>query len=251
MILIDYLNEKINKSKNTIKNILASGNVYVNGKSITKYNYELKENDLVEIRNSYNNIDIIYEDKDIIVVNKPHNLLTVSTLKEKEKTLFHIMSEYVKKSNKNNKIFIVHRLDKDTSGLIVLAKSMKVKELLQKNWDNTIREYVAIVEGKTKDKDIIKSYIKDDLNKPKLAITEYNKIKENESYTMLNINIKTGRKNQIRIHMKEMGNPILGDTKFGHKSNRMYLHAYRLRINDKYDFKIDIPFSFKKIVKKG
>jgi len=249
MILIEYLNNNINKSKNVIKNILKNGNVYINGKKTTKYDYELKENDHVEIRNSYNNIDIIYEDKDILVVNKPHNLLTVSTLKEKEKTLFHIMSSYVKTSNKNNKIFIVHRLDKDTSGLIVFAKNIKTKEILQNNWDNTIREYIAIVEGITDNENTIKSYIKDDSNKSKLAITEYKKIKDNGLYSMLNINIKTGRKNQIRIHMKEINHPILGDTKFGKKSNRMYLHAYRLKLNDKYDFKIDMPYSFKKIIK--
>lgn len=261
MELLEYLYRNINKSKNTIKNLLKNGNVYVNGKVITKHNYLLKENDKVEIRNKIDNIDIIYEDKDIIVVNKPYNLLTISTLNEKEKTLYHIVSNYVKKTNKNNKIFVVHRLDKDTSGLIVFSKSEKIKNILQDNWDKVNREYITIVEGITKDKGVIKSYLEEknnkvfSSNKGKLSITEYEKIKSNDKYTMLNINIKTGRKNQIRVHLKEMGNPIVGDKKYGNIDNpikRMALHAYKLEFklnNKEYVFKIDYPNEFNKLIK--
>lgn len=259
MELLEYLYKNINKSKNTIKNLLKNGNIYVNDKVITKYNYLLKETDKVEIRNKINNIDIIYEDKDIIVVDKPYNLLTISTNNEKEKTLYHMVSDYVKKNNKNSKIFVVHRLDKDTSGLVVFAKSEVIKNKLQDNWDKVNREYIAIVEGKTKDKGIIKTYLEEknnrvfSSNKGKLAITEYKKIKSNDKYTMLNINIKTGRKHQIRVHLKEMGNSIIGDKKYGCNGNpikRMALHAYKLEFklnNKEYKFKIDIPNNFKKI----
>ena len=262
MELLEYLYNNVNKSKNTIKNLLKNGNVYVNDKPVTKYNYLLKESDKVEIKNKVSNMDIVYEDKNIIVVNKPYNKLTISTEKEHEKTLYHIVSEYVKKSNKNNKIFVVHRLDKDTSGLVIFAKNELTKNQLQNNWDKVTREYIAIVEGKTKNSGIIKSYLEEknnrvfSSNKGKLAITEYKKIKENDKFTMLSINIKTGRKNQIRVHLKEMGNIIVGDKKYGSLNNtikRMALHAYKLEFvlnNKRFKFEIDIPNEFNKLIKK-
>lgn len=258
MELLEYLYKNINKSKNTIKNLLRDGNIYVNGKNITKYNYILKENDKVEIRNKINNIDIIYEDKNIIVVDKPYNLLTISTINEKEKTLYHLVSDYVKSKNKKNKIFVVHRLDKDTSGLVVFAKTELIKNKLQDNWDKVDREYIAIVKGNTKDKGIIKTYLDERngkvfvSNRGKLAITEYQKIRSNDKYTMLNINIKTGRKHQIRVQLSEIGNPIIGDKKYGIKANRMMLHAYKLefKLNNKLmKFETNIPNEFNNIMK--
>ena len=186
-----------------------------------------------------NKLDIIYEDKNIIVINKPSHLLTISTDNEKEKTLFHQVLTYEKKKNKNNKIFIVHRLDKDTSGLVVFAKTEEVKHQLQNNWEKTKRGYVAIVHGKTKDKDILKSYLCEtktllvystsNKNEGKLAITEYEKLKENNRFTLLKINLVTGRKNQIRVQLNDNGNPIVGDKKYGEEKfdplRRLCLHA--------------------------
>lgn len=258
MELLEYLYKNINKSKNTVKNILKNGNVYVNGKKTTKYNYILKESDKVEIRNNTHNINIIYEDKDIIVVDKPYNLLTIATDKEKEKTLYHMISEYVKEKNKNSKIYIVHRLDKETSGLIVLAKSLKVKQQLQDNWNKTIRKYYAIVKGNTKDKDIIETKLIEKGNKVyqskdgKLAITEYKKTKNNDSYSLLDINIKTGRKHQIRYQLNEVGHPIIGDMKYGNiKNKRMFLHAYYLELQlnkEVLKFEIELPKDFRKVI---
>ena len=264
--LLEFLYQNMSKSKNTIKNILKD-NTYVNDKKISKFNYVLKVNDIVSIKNKIDYIEIIYEDKDLIVVNKPCNLLTIGTVKEKEKTLYHMVSDYIKKVNKNNKIFVVHRLDKDTSGIVVFSKSEKLKEELQKDWNSIVklRNYIAIVEGSTRDSGTIKSYLKEkDMytystnNKDgKLAITHYKKIKSNGKYTMLNINIETGRKNQIRVHLKEMGNLIVGDKKYGSKVNsikRMALHADKLEFfnpknNKIMKFKTDIPNSFKKLIK--
>ena len=149
-ILYDYLKDNVKESKNTIKGFLSKKMVSVNGKIITKYDYEVKVGDMITIGN--NKIDafnkelkIIYEDKDIIVVDKPSGLLTISTSKEKDKTLYSILSSFIKKENKNNKIFVVHRLDKDTSGVIIFAKNEKTKVYLQNNWnDNAIRKYIAI-----------------------------------------------------------------------------------------------------------
>lgn len=265
IILFEFLKFKLNNlSKNSIKNLLKNKYVFVNNKCITKYDYLLKNGDVVIIKSS-NDIDIIYEDKNIIVVNKPYNLLTISTLNEKNKTLYHMVSNYVKESNKNNKIFIIHRLDKDTSGIVMFAKSEKIKNLYQDNWNDIVinRCYYAIVNGKVNNNGVIKSYLKEDKNnivystknekEGKLAITEYEVLKEKNNKTLLNINIKTGRKNQIRVHMKENNTPILGDNKYGIKDKnikRMYLHAYKLELinplNKKViSFKTDIPEEFK------
>jgi len=217
-----------------------------------------------------NKLDIIYQDKYILVVNKPSGLLTVSTDKEKEHTLFHQVYLYEKQKNKNNKIFIVHRLDKDTSGIVLFAKSEKIKHLLQDNWDNMVktREYIALVEGEVKkDKDTIKSWLKENKNfityssnkkgDGKLAITNYEKVKTNSKYSLLKINILTGKKNQIRVHMKDIEHPIVGDKKYNSNSNpikRLGLHATKLEIihpitNEKVIFESKVPKSFTEIFK--
>ena len=262
IILFDYLKEKLNNlSKNSIKNLLHDKYIYVNDKNITKYDYLLKINDIVEIKTS-NELDIIYEDNDIIVINKPEGLLTVSTEKEKSHTLYKMVSDYVKRINKKNKIFIINRIDKDTSGIVMFAKSEKIKNMYQDNWDDIVlgRYYFAIVDGKIKENGKIENYLFEDKNyimhstkdknKGKLAITEYKVIKEKNNKTLLDINIKTGRKNQIRVHMKENNTPIIGDSKYGIKSKgRMYLHAYKLEVinpktNKKMIFETKIPKDF-------
>ena len=186
-------------------------------------------------------IKILYEDKSIIVVSKPSHLLTISTDNEKEKTMFHKVIEYERKKNKNNKVFIVHRLDKDTSGILVFAKNERIKRQLQDNWQNTKRYYQAVVEGNVeKQEDTIKSYLKENkalitysTNKSdgKLAITKYKVIKTNKKYSLLDIEILTGRKNQIRVHMNDINHPIIGDKKYNAKTNpikRLGLHANKL-----------------------
>lgn len=213
-------------------------------------------------------LDILYEDKFVIVVNKPSNLLTVATDKEKDRTLFSYVYDYLKQKNKSNKVFIVHRLDKDTSGIVIFAKDEKTKFYLQDNWDKFKRNYVAVVNGKVeKKKGVIKSYLQEtkthltysvnDKN-GKLAITEYEKVLENNQYTMLSLNLKTGRKNQIRVQLADMGNPIVGDKKYGIKKDpirRMALVANTLefihpKTKEKIVIDIDIPNSFINLVSK-
>ena len=245
-ILIEFLKKMFsNLSKNSVKSLLHNEKVFVNGNMTTKYNYELNAGDVVEIREKVaKNIDIIYEDKDIIVINKPSGLLTVATEKEKNKTAYHLVMEYLKKKNKNNRIFIIHRLDKDTSGIIMFAKNEKAKHLYQDNWNDIVKKrcYYAVIDGKMENKEgTIKSYLKENGNmvysvkdrSGKLAITEYKVLKERKNISLLDINLKTGRKNQIRVHMKENKTPILGDLKYGEKSkliNRLALHAYKLEL---------------------
>lgn len=207
-------------------------------------------------------LEILYEDKYIIIVNKPCNLLTISTQKEKYRTLYSYVYDYLKKKNKNNKVFIVHRLDEDTSGIIMFAKDEKTKFYLQDNWDSFKRGYVAVVNGKVKNKKgTLKSYLKETKTlytysvkdkDGKLAITEYEKVLENNNYTMLSLNLKTGRKNQIRVQLADIGNPIVGDTKYGLKKSpirRMALHANYLefihpKTKEKIIIDIDIPKVF-------
>lgn len=269
-ILIEFLKKMFsNLSKNSVKSLLHNEKVFVNGNMTTKYNYELNVGDVVEIREKVaKNIDIIYEDKDIIVINKPSGLLTVATEKEKNKTAYHLVMEYLKKKNKNNRIFIIHRLDKDTSGIIMFAKNERAKHLYQDNWNDIVKKrcYYAVIDGKMENKEgTIKSYLKENSNmvysvkdrSGKLAITEYKVLKERKNISLLDINLKTGRKNQIRVHMKENKTPILGDLKYGEKSkliNRLALHAYKLELINPVTkklltFEINMPNEFKMLFK--
>lgn len=269
-ILIEFLKKMFsNLSKNSVKSLLHNEKVFVNGNMTTKYNYELNVGDIVEIREKVaKNIDIIYEDKDIIVINKPSGLLTVATEKEKNKTAYHLVMEYLKKKNKNNRIFIIHRLDKDTSGIIMFAKNERAKHLYQDNWNDIVKKrcYYAVIDGKMENKEgTIKSYLKENGNmvysvkdrSGKLAITEYKVLKERKNISLLDINLKTGRKNQIRVHMKENKTPILGDLKYGEKSkliNRLALHAYKLELVNPVTkklltFEVNMPNEFKILFK--
>lgn len=277
MILIDYLRKEFTKlSKNNIKSLLSKEMVTVNNSVQTRYDYLVKKGDKIVIRETkikvkryQKDINIIYEDDDLLVINKPAGLLTIATNKEKEFTLYHFASNYIKEKNKNNKIFIIHRLDKETSGIVIFAKNQKTKNLFQNSWDRNIlyRGYYAVVEDTLKNKEgTIKSYLTENSaymvysttkDNGKLAITDYKVIKENKKYTLLDINIKTGRKNQIRVHMMENGNVIVGDKKYGsniNTINRMALHAYKLELidprnNKKLVFKTSMPTIFNKLIK--
>ncbi len=205
-------------------------------------------------------MDIIFEDKDLLVVNKPAKLLTISDGKT-DYTLYSMAREYVKKQHKANKIFIVHRLDKDTSGIVVFAKSERVKNFLQNNWNSIVkREYIAILEGRLEEKKgLLSYYLYEDKNhlvhvsnnkKDYLAQTEYEAMKYICNYTYVKINILTGRKNQIRASFSYLGYPIVGDKKYGskcRKNNRLYLHAHQLSFkmnNREYFFETSIPKEF-------
>ncbi len=206
-------------------------------------------------------LTILYEDKNLLIVDKPAKLLTVATLKEKEHTLYYEASTYVKKQHPNNKIFIVNRLDKDTSGIVVFAKNEKTKLEYQNNWQDYAvnREYLAIVERKVlKDKDTLKNYLQEDKNhnvyvsnKGKLAITSYEVLARNRSYSLLKINIFTGKKNQIRVQLSNINHPIVGDKKYKsikNPLNRLGLHACLLELkinNQNMVIKTKIPKEFK------
>ena len=186
-------------------------------------------------------LKIIYEDKYLIIVNKSAGEFTISRDNHYDNNLYDEVKTYVKKQNPKDKIFIVHRLDKDTSGLVLFAKNEKVKYDLQRNWQNVERKYYAVVSGKlnekngtlkdflyeTKGLDVVVTNIK---KIGKLAITNFNVIENNNKYSLLDINIETGRRNQIRVQLANIGHTIIGDKKYGKvKYKRMMLEAYYLK----------------------
>ncbi len=263
--LLAFLFENMKeKSKNNIKSYLVNKQVLVNNRIITKHNYNLKENDKVSVRLNYiksnlSNIPIIYEDSNFIVVDKPSGLLCIKDEIGKNTNLYSLVSSYVKSKNKNNKIFIVHRLDKDTSGLVLFAKNKEIKDYLQKYWNDKVdRFYFALVHNKPqKEEGTIISYLKEDKThrvysskdkKGEYASTYYEVVRENKDTTLLGIKLNTGRKNQIRVHLSDMKCPIVGDKKYGikDKQKEMCLYAYKISfryLKDKYVFESnEIPF---------
>lgn len=189
-------------------------------------------------------LEIIYEDDEILVVNKPAGLLTVGTATNKSRTVYCFLTDYVRKGNPKSRkqIFTVHRLDQWTSGVLIFAKSEEIKEVLQNQWQETEKKYIAVVHGKLAQKEgIISSYLAEnkvfkvystkDTDNGKLAYTAYKVLKENEKFSLLEINLLTGRKNQIRVHMADKGHPVVGDRKYGTEKElykRLALHSHSI-----------------------
>lgn len=268
--LLDYLYTHLNMPKKRIKQYLTHGSVYVNDQKMTQYDYPLVigMNIVIDTNRSGKKLpfDILFEDDHIIVINKPGGLLTIATSKEKEKTLYHIVREYLIQKDRRAKIFVVHRLDKDTSGIVLFAKDEKTKHQLQEHWNEYVclREYVAVVEGtlptssgrivqKLKETKTNLVYVtkKED---GKEAITNYEVIKENKKYSLVKVCLETGRKNQIRVAFSSLHHPIVGDEKYGKgRSSRLYLHANRLKLyypvlKKEILFETAYPSEFKKIM---
>ena len=248
--LINFLSfNKKDLSKKKLKQYIKYNMVKVNNNIITNNNYSLKENDRVlllykrKIIDNYN-LEILYEDKDIIAINKPSGLLSISNSKEKEITAFSLVRQYVKSINPKTYLFTIHRLDEDTSGVLMFAKNEKTKYLFQDNWNNIVKKriYIAIVEGNIKKDGIFHTYLKENKlgfvystknNTGKEAITEYKVLKNKDNKTLLEVNILTGRRNQIRVHFSENNTPIIGDKKYGSKiKSRLMLHASKLEFID-------------------
>lgn len=277
--LMDFLRKVMpDQKRTTIKELLAHNQVKVNSTPTRRFDAELKPGTNVSVnftrawRTFYNRrLQLVYEDDDIAVVNKGYGLLSMGTDKIKDQTAYSILREWVKWENPANKLFIVHRLDRDTSGLMMFAKNAQAKDTMQHNWNNMVlnRKYVCVVEGKVEEESgVIRSYLMENSRfevysvenqEPgaQLAVTRWKKIKSKNGYTLLEVELDTGRKNQIRVHMKDMGHPIAGDRKYGAKSSpikRLALHAQTLRFihpltRKEMDFKTAIPISFEKMVK--
>jgi len=273
MGLLDFLLLRLsNKSRNYVKSLLTHGEVSVDGRPITQYDNPLREGQRIRINQSIirekrqtGKLDILYEDGDIIVVNKPAGLLTIASDKEKESTAYHLLTDYVRQKSPANRIFVVHRLDRDTSGVLMVAKSERIKLALQDNWADLVsdRGYLAVVEGQLEEKSgRIRSWLKE--TKTLLvyssarsgdgleAITDYKVLNEATEYSLLEIHLQTGRKNQIRVHMKDLGHSVVGDKKYGAKADplkRLGLHAYKLEFKHPFSgrvmcFETQTPKSF-------
>lgn len=271
-ILKDFLEKNMTDiSKHKRKSLLTNGVIEVNGKVQTKYNYPLKVGDKITFREKEipTSLNILYEDDDIIVVDKPSGVLTVGTDKHEDNTLYREVSYYVKQKKVSNRIFIVHRLDKDTSGIILFCKNQKLKRMFQDHWNELVlkREYVGITEGVPKQKKgTVIQYLKENEQfmvyatspkEGKKAITNYEVIEENGRYAYVRFQLETGRKNQIRVACKSLGCPLVGDKKYGAKTNpmhRLLLHASMFACihpvtHKKLQFSSKIPKNFQKLTK--
>ena len=275
--LLNFLIEqKVRKSRSAIKSLLTHKQVKVNNKVIFLHNYQLVPGDVVTIHKTTKKQDykqlrglkIIYEDNSLVIINKEAGLLTIATDKEKRDTAYSIVSEYLKDSNPKSRIFVLHRLDRETSGLMMFAKNEEIQETMQKNWDDIIltRSYVAVVEGTlSPEEGSIVSWLTEDKNYVmhssftdnggQKAITNYRTLKANDNFSMIELNLETGRKNQIRVHLQHVGHPIIGDKKYGSRANlikRVALHANELVFvhpvtKEILQFKLGIPEKMKSL----
>lgn len=248
-LLLDFLLKNMReKSRNSVKSLLKHGQIVVNGKTVTRYDYPLKSGDKIIVGSHRSIVEknipqlcILYEDDDIIVIDKEAGLLTITTGSGIDTTAVSLLKDYVQKQSPYNKIYTVHRLDQLTSGILVFAKNSEAQHRLRDNWRDMVtkRTYVAVVEGKmdepegkisswlTENKKNYMMYSSPVDNGGKLAITTYKVLQTTDKFSLLELELETGRKNQIRVHLKDLGHPIVGDRKYGSSTSigRIALHA--------------------------
>ncbi len=258
-------------SRTKAKNILTGGSVAVNGKSVTQHNFKLIPGMEVKIGKNHklNNIDsqwvkIVYEDQYLFVVDKKTGIICHSP-NPTDETVQSILNQYLEANHQRCHAHTIHRLDRDTSGLMLFAKDKKIALKFEENWKETVydRRYVALVHGEMrKQEGTISSWLKDNAqfvtysskydNGGKYAVTHYKLIKVSDGYSLVELKLDTGRKNQIRVHLADIGFPVVGDPKYGDgddKIRRLGLHAYKLCFKhpitgQDLQFETPIPRSF-------
>lgn len=262
------------KSRNNVKSLLSRRLVAVDGVPLSRFDAPLLPGQQVSIlpasapKADALPFPILYEDEHLIVVNKPAKLLSVANDKEKTRTAYHLVTDYVKARRVDDRIFVLHRLDRDTSGVLMFARDAETKELFQARWNEIVtrRGYLAVVEGVPKPaQDTIRSFlVETDTHLSfsgapgkgaKEAVTSYQIVKAGSGYALLDISIETGRKNQIRVHMKEKGCPVAGDKQYGSRTNpigRLCLHANELSFThpatgEQITFKAKMPRDFNRV----
>ena len=268
--LLPFLLEQTSKKRSELKNLLKFQCIYVDGHIQTHYAYPLKKGQIVSIEKKKDALPfpILYEDKELIVIDKPCGLLSEATAKESQKTAYAIVKKYL--TSKNENIFLVHRLDQYTSGILMFVKSKKLYDILTHHWNQYVktRGYIAIVEGKmSKPSGTIDNYLTESKTQNvyitskqngKRAITHYRVIRSCPKWSMLEVYLDTGRKNQIRVHLSSLHHPIVGDDKYHSTSNplkRLGLHAHEFMFihpltKKEMHFVSPTPQSFEKLFKK-
>jgi len=247
-LLVFLLEKLVGQGRNSIKSVLARGQVSVDDQVEKGYNYPLKVGQVVAVSKEritaaakLIGLRIVHEDDDLIVVNKDTGLLSVASEQEGELTAYRQLTAHVRTTNPESRIFVLHRLDRDTSGVMMFAKSEQVQKKMQTSWTDVVKErtYVALVEGFVKkSQGTISSYLKETSTLKMYssqhagdglhAVTHFKVLKANRDFSLLEVNLETGRKNQIRVHMQDLGHPIAGDKKYGAKLKsigRLGLHA--------------------------
>lgn len=261
-----------------LKSMLKYGHVRIDGIEEVRHDTPVEPEAVVEVNLarpfitfSHPRIKLVYEDNDILVVNKGYGMLSMGTpSSRKDITVYSVLKDYVKSINPLNKVFIVHRLDRDTSGLMMFARNMEAKEAMQHNWNNMVleRKYVAVVEGiMEEDSGVVRSYLDEtsqyevysttEKGKGQLAVTHYKVLERGHGYTLVEFSLDTGRKNQIRVHAHDLGHPIVGDRKYGASSSpihRLALHARTLRFAHPVSrrdmrFELPVPSRFAALIK--
>lgn len=250
--LLEYLYSALApQSRTSVKSLLTHSRISVNGRTVTAYDHQLKPGDRIEVNANRKatfedrNLKIVYEDKWLIVADKRNGLPTISTGKEKEVTAYSILFSYMASKIQDGRVFIVHRLDRDTSGLLVFAKDEQTKLMLQENWNRSVveRKYTGICEGNfNKEEGTVVSWLKENPKSLKMssspvdnggqkAVTHFRVLEQKNGFALLEIELETGRKNQIRVQLASIGHPIAGDRKYGAMTNpagRLALHATTL-----------------------
>ncbi len=253
VLLLPFLLEQLSsRGRNKVKSLLTRKQVSVDGHLVSRHDYILHRGQIVTVHAQgfrpagwatlAFGLKLLYEDDDIIVVDKPPGLLTIATDKEKERTAYRVLMDHVQQKDPASRVFIVHRLDKETSGVMMFAKSEKVKRDLQDNWTDVVseRSYVAVVEGHVgREQGTIETWLKETSTQlmyvsphgvGDLAVTHYHVLQRTKQYSLLRITLQTGRKNQIRVHMQHIGHSVAGDKRYGAKTNPLLRHALHAQI---------------------
>lgn len=273
--LLEYLLATLPGSKNKIKDTLQGRGIKVNGKTVTQYDYPLAPGNKVSVSNSKRNdtfkskyLSIVYEDQYLIVIEKKPGILSMaaghSTLNVKT-----VLDDYFKRTRQKCRAHVVHRLDRDTSGLMIYAKDMDTEQILEHEWHNIVfdRRYVALCSGEMEEQQgTIENWLKDNKayvtysspvdNGGKYAITHFYVLNRSTEHSLVEFKLETGRKNQIRVHSADMGHPVCGDVKYGNGDSplhRLCLHAYVLCFyhpitRRPMEFSTPIPSQFKEVI---
>lgn len=271
--LMDFLLKQMGITKNRAKDLLTGRAVTVNCKQVTHYGTLLHTGEVVRITRHRQNtmlqnkyVKIVYEDKDLVVIEKSEGILSMAS-SPKQYCVKTVLDSYFEKRHFKCTAHVVHRLDRETSGLMIYAKNVETAQILEYNWHDLIydRRYVALVCGDMQQEGgTVQSWLKESKsfvtyssptdNGGKLAITHFHRLKHNEEFSLVEMKLETGRKNQIRVHMADLGFPIAGDNKYGNGRDplhRMALHAFRLNFThpvtgEDMQFETAIPMDFQR-----